>query len=137
MYTIVDFQLILQMQIYFFNTSNNGQEIILSASWSIKREKLLHPTRNTKTNMFEIYSNSCQVFVYRKMIFCQKGFLILFYSLHINDIDKHGKIKDLIQQKLGIQQGAQTKGFIRVCRSIEFADIIQFKTEGLSNFHVT
>ena len=87
--------------------------------------------------MFEIYSNSCQVFVYRKMIFGQKGFSILFYSLDINDVDKHGKIRDVIQQKLAIQQGAQTKGFIRVCRSIEFADIIQFKTEGLSNFHVT
>ena len=71
------------------------------------------------------------------MIFCQNRCLIPFYSLHITDIDKHGKIKDLIQQKLGIQQGAQTKGVIRVCRSIEFADIIQFKTEGLSNFHVT
>ena len=87
--------------------------------------------------MFKICSNSCKVFVCRKIIFRQNGCLIPFYSLHINDIDKHGKIRDLIQQKLGIQQGAQTKGFIRVCRSIEFADIIQFKTEGLSNFHVT
>ena len=137
MYYIVDFQLNLHLQIYFFNTSNNGQEIILSASWSMKREKLLHPMNNTKTNMFEICSNSCKVFVYRKMIFCQNRCLIPFYSLHIKDIDKHGKIKDLIQQKLGIPQGAQTKGVIRVCRSIEFADIIQFKTEGLSNFHVT
>ena len=82
MYTIVDFQLILLMQIYFFNTSNNGQEIILSASWSIKTEKLLYPMNNTKTNMFEIYSNSCQVFVYRKEFYLSEGMLnsILFIT---------------------------------------------------------